>query len=265
MDIKLGAGASPASVNPADLRLLVDDDGNFTNATVYAAGGGLSFSYSNPVITITGISNTQIPNNSTKFITIGSASSLTPLPITLLDFTAECGNNNILIQWTTGIETDNEYFILERSTDFIHFSEIARINGHANSSEPENYNYTDQDIKYGTTYSYRLKQTDYSGISNYSNIVTIKQDCGGAPVNFSIYPNPTNGNLLQLIYYSPEDQTAVIKFNDVSGHICLTKPIQLHKGINNGVVSLDNLSRGIYFVKIESDKVVSPTLKLLIN
>ncbi len=265
MDITLAPGADPASVNIADLRLLVDDDGNFTNATVYAAGGGLSFSYANPVITVTGISNTQIPNNSTKFITIASASVSTPLPIELIDFNAVCGNNDILITWTTAIETNNEYFTLERSTDLNHFSAIAQIKGQGNSSVAVNYNYTDNNIEEGIYYYYRLKQTDFDGISKYSKIVLMNRSCSDALANFSIYPNPSNGNLLHLIYYSSKDQNAVIIFNDALGQICLKKTIQLHKGTNNEVVTLDNLSRGIYFIQIESDQVKSTTLKLIRN
>ncbi|HEV3224735.1 MAG TPA: T9SS type A sorting domain-containing protein [Puia sp.] len=265
MDITLAPGANPSSVNIADLRLLVDDDGNFTNATVYAAGGGLSFSYSNPVITITGISNTQIPNNSTKFITIASASGSTPLPIELLDFSGLCGNNDILIKWTTAIETNNEYFTLERSTDLNHFTAITQIKGHGNSSVVINYNYTDNNIEEGIFYYYRLKQTDFDGISTYSKIVYIDQNCSNESANFSIYPNPTNGNLLKLVYNSAKDQNAVIKFTGVLGQICLSKTVQLHKGINNEVVSLDNLNPGVYFIQIESEKFKSPTLEFIRN
>ncbi|HEV3410852.1 MAG TPA: T9SS type A sorting domain-containing protein, partial [Puia sp.] len=266
MDITLAPGADPTAVNIADLRLLVSNDGNFTNATVYAAGGGLSFSYSNPVITVTGISNTQIPNNSTKFITIASAAGSTPLPIELLDFNAVCGgNNDILIQWTTAIETNNDYFTLERSTDLSHYSAIAEIKGHGNSSGPINYNYTDNDVKEGINYSYRLKQTDFDGISTYSKVVVINQNCSIALPNFTIYPNPTKGDLLQLVYLSAIDQTAMIKINNALGQICLTKTIQLYKGTNNQTLSLGNLNPGIYFIQIESAQVKSPVLKLIRN
>ncbi len=130
---------------------------------------------------------------------------------------------------------------------------------------PINYNYTDNNVEEGIIYSYRLKQTDFDGISTYSKIVVMNQSCSGALANFSIYPNPTKGNILHLIYFSPIDQNAVIKFNDGLGQICLTKTIQVYKGTNNEVVTLDNLSRGIYFIQIESAQSKSPVLKLLRN
>ncbi|HSC36939.1 MAG TPA: hypothetical protein VLD19_03670, partial [Chitinophagaceae bacterium] len=117
MDIKLSPNANPLSVLTSDLRLLVDNTGNFANATVYAAGGGLTFSYNYPVITVSGISNTQIPNNSTWNITIASVSAMTTLPANLVSFTGTCNTNSILLQWSTATETGTNYFIVERSSD----------------------------------------------------------------------------------------------------------------------------------------------------
>src|SRR5690606_20841604 len=53
---------------PGDLRLLVDDDGNFTNASVNGNPEGLTFTYSGGIVTVTGISTTLVPTNSTRYI-----------------------------------------------------------------------------------------------------------------------------------------------------------------------------------------------------
>ncbi len=57
--------------NASCLRLLIDDDGDFTNATVYASGSGLEITNTNGVITVRGVSNNLIPINSTRYLTIG--------------------------------------------------------------------------------------------------------------------------------------------------------------------------------------------------
>lgn len=54
-----------------NLRLLVDTDGNFTDAAVFEAGGSLSFSYADGVLSVQGISATEIPDNAIRYITIG--------------------------------------------------------------------------------------------------------------------------------------------------------------------------------------------------
>ncbi|NNF01188.1 MAG: T9SS type A sorting domain-containing protein, partial [Bacteroidia bacterium] len=66
-------------INPMDLVLLVDDDGNFNNATKYGQGLGLVITYANNTISVSGISNAHIPDNSTRYITIASASPTTSI------------------------------------------------------------------------------------------------------------------------------------------------------------------------------------------
>ena len=78
VDITLG-DAGTSSITDSDLRLLVDTDGDFSDATAYSAGGGLTISNSGGVITISGISTTHIPSGATRYITLASAFSSTPL------------------------------------------------------------------------------------------------------------------------------------------------------------------------------------------
>ncbi len=67
------------------MRLLVDDDGDFSNATVFAAGdAGLTFAIGS--IIVGGIGIAHIPAGVTKFITLGSVDAATALPIELVDF-----------------------------------------------------------------------------------------------------------------------------------------------------------------------------------
>lgn len=54
-----------------NLRLLVDDDGNFTNAQVFDQTSGITFTVINEIITVNNISSLQIPNNSTRYLSIG--------------------------------------------------------------------------------------------------------------------------------------------------------------------------------------------------
>lgn len=78
MDIKLNSFTN-FSNNPASLCLLVDDDGNFSNATVYQIG--LTFSVNGNTVTVSGIGTTQIPLNSTRFITLATKAIVINIPI----------------------------------------------------------------------------------------------------------------------------------------------------------------------------------------
>lgn len=85
----------------------------------------------------------------------------TPLPITLLHFTAtetDCGN---LLEWATATESHNAGFSLMRSSDAINWEVFAwqptLCNG--NSTATTNYSYMDADIRWDTTY-YKFVQYD---------------------------------------------------------------------------------------------------------
>ena len=49
--------------------------------------------------------------------TLASANTNNPLPIGLSAFTAEYGFSGVEVRWTTETETNNDYFVVERTAD----------------------------------------------------------------------------------------------------------------------------------------------------
>lgn len=73
IDIQLNDCVDISQININDIRLLVDDDGDFSNATIYETGdAGLSITLTGNYINILNIENTHIASNSTAYITIAS-------------------------------------------------------------------------------------------------------------------------------------------------------------------------------------------------
>lgn len=82
VDVKLDDCDNGSQINIDDLRLLVDDDGDFSNAIIYKNGdAGLSFASDGEYIKILNIANAHININETKYITF----ALTTLPIIIDD------------------------------------------------------------------------------------------------------------------------------------------------------------------------------------
>ena len=71
-DITISPCAIGIDFDTTCLALLVDDDGDFTNSTAYNASSGLVFTLNGNTISIRGISNLHIPNNSTRYFTLAS-------------------------------------------------------------------------------------------------------------------------------------------------------------------------------------------------
>src|SRR5690606_38659659 len=122
---------------------------------------------------------------------IGSSNNV--LPIQLLSFTAKpIDNKEVLTQWTTATETNNDFFTVERSVDALNFKEIGTVNGAGNSNNAIKYRFSDKNPFAGTSY-YRLKQTDFDGKFSYSEIESVFISNSRLAIN-SIYKNENGLN-----------------------------------------------------------------------
>lgn len=99
----------------------------------------------------------------------------TALPIQLTSFTGTYNDatySNVL-QWGCAVEINNDYFILQRSTDGVEFSNVCTIQGAGNSMLPTSYYAVDNNFTYGQINYYRLKQVDYNGLYTFYQIIDI--------------------------------------------------------------------------------------------
>jgi len=100
---------------------------------------------------------------------VASLVIIAPLPVTLTSFAAVAKENAVALQWATASEKDNKEFVVERSHNGFQFEEITVVAGHGSTFIAQNYSATDVSPLTGTTY-YRLKQVDYDGKFEYSNL-----------------------------------------------------------------------------------------------
>jgi hypothetical protein len=98
-----------------------------------------------------------------------------PLPISMLEFTAAPENDAVRIEWSTLSETNNDFYTIERSKYGKIFESVLRLSGAGNSNDFNNYLVYDNEPYEGHSY-YRLKQTDFDGNFTYSGL---------RPVNFN--------------------------------------------------------------------------------
>lgn len=247
IDLTLNTNANLTNVNPADLRLLVDDDGDFSNGGTicYATGNfSLSITYNNPILSIENIRKEIIPNDETRYITIASIDALTPLPIELVSFDVNCEDGMMVSEWVTETEINNDYFTIERSIDGLSFEQIARINGSGNSSTQKTYSWIDDHVSNEIVY-YRLKQIDFNGEFKYLGIKAA--DCSESN-SFNIYPNPFE-NSFTIELSEKITFPITLEVIDFLGRKVQTQIIET----NVTEIVLDEQFRtGTYFVKIAS-------------
>lgn len=190
---------------------------------------------------------TYSPSGSCQTVPIFS-----PLPVSLLAFSANCKNNVTTLSWSTSSETNNDYFTIDRSDNTYNWRQIGNIKGSGNSNSVKNYSYIDKDPTSGTSY-YRLKQTDYDGKSEtFSPVAVI---CGGITggEEISYYPNPFTSEI--MVNLSNVDfKNAVIRVYDMLGNMVFEKNLTAADAETQSTkLNLTYLKVGIYMVEFKSE------------
>lgn len=170
------------------------------------------------------------------------------LPIQLIAFAAAPEGGTVRLDWSTAVEINNEYFTVERSDDGVNFTEVTRVEGAGNSSIQNDYMAYDKEPLKGTSY-YRLKQTDYDGNFEYSDMLPvtittfIKSD-------FKIVPNPNTGTFT-LDITSPFEEAQIQVLNNFGQLVHMEELIGIMGNTKRELDLRDELAAGIYFVKID--------------
>ncbi|MFT3908238.1 MAG: DUF11 domain-containing protein [Ferruginibacter sp.] len=173
-----------------------------------------------------------------------------PVPVTLLSFQATLDNMKGLVRWTTSSELNNDYFVLERSTDGVHFQPRYRVPGNGSTSLVHTYQYSDALNVNDHIYYYRLKIVGLDGKYGFSKIIALKTD-GSLNANGAfVFANPFNHDI-KISLNNGTDEIATFRFISIEGKEMLTRKIPLSSGDNIVVLTgLDNLSAGSYFLEI---------------
>ncbi|HEY8895514.1 MAG TPA: T9SS type A sorting domain-containing protein [Niastella sp.] len=232
------------ALNVADLRLLVDNDGDFTNATILSSPA-VSISVNAGVVTVTVAASNF---TGTPYFTLASASISTPLPVKFVKLGANCKANAANISWTTENETNTDHYTVERSADGKSFIAMADVNSNAAASQQHVYNWTDAAPLPGTSY-YRLKIAGSTSVTGYSPVFTFI-DCGTEVVR--VANNIINGDS-ELFLQLAKNARMEIELFDVLGRrytvVGLTGKQDMAQGTYRFPVT-SNLRTGIYLLSV---------------
>ena len=165
----------------------------------------------------------------------------TPLPIELLSFSGNSLDDANILEWTTSTELDNDYFIVERSSNGSDFEEIQKVDGAGNCNSAISYSIRDNDPLNGINY-YRLKQTDFSGNYKHSSIIALK----GTDL-VSVYPNPADETITIALKEHPSEGISVTIRNTL-GQLQTVELVKQEQQID-----ISDLPAGIYLVEIIID------------
>jgi len=186
------------------------------------------------------------------------------IPVELTSFTASVNSNNVFLNWRTATETNNKGFEVQRKTLNSDWTNISFINGQGTTTRSHQYSYTDRNLEAGN-YFYRLKQIDFNGSFEYSNIVTANVFTADKFELAQNYPNPFNPST-KIEYSIPSDGNVILSVYNVLGQ----KVSSLINGfIKAGTYTINfnasNLNSGLYFYKLESGNFTSVKKMMLLK
>ena len=185
------------------------------------------------------------------------------LPVEFGEFNTEYVPEQGIVDvvWSTESERDNDYFIVERSSNGIDFEEIATADAVGNSTYETKYYAIDEEPYIGVNY-YRIKQVDVNGDFNYSELRTVNILDSYYDI-MSVNPNPTNDRT-EIVFNDYSNENAELKIFDMSGNLVEHASISCQKGGNRMEIDLSNHQDGIYMLNLTTNNKTY-TSKLIKN
>lgn len=170
------------------------------------------------------------------------------LPVEALQLEAAPQVRTVDLVWTTTREQNSSHFIIERSTDGLHFTAIGRMNAVGNSESLTSYQSVDDAPVVGLNY-YRLQQVDMDGTVAVSNTVTALFKPNTTTV--MVVPNPALDQA-ELLMSAPYEGSLRVRIMDGSGRI--VGNFLAPEGMQRMELPIAHLEGGSYTVQLLTEK-----------
>jgi hypothetical protein len=164
------------------------------------------------------ISSTAALSTFTAF-TLASITEDNPLPVELLNFTANQHDNFVAVSWQTATEVNSDLFEVERSDENLVFHPLGIVPASGISHTVTDYSFLDVTPSSGNIY-YRLRRVDRDESVTFSELVHVHF----TPLSFSVYPNPVKRG--ELLFFNGDIENSAILFDHLGRH----ESLPLHSG-----------------------------------
>jgi hypothetical protein len=171
------------------------------------------------------------------------------LPISLTSFTGKAVDQNVLLNWETASEQDNDYFEVLRSADGKKFTVIAKVDGAGNSTSVKNYSLVDENPFAGTNY-YKLIQHDFDGKTSESDVISVNSKIAASQL--SVYANPSD---VKITLSSANNTKGKLQLFDISGRKLSETLVEVNKGYNTFSLPA-TLQNGIHVLRYTTESEI---------
>jgi hypothetical protein len=189
-----------------------------------------------------------------------------PLPVTLTSLTAVCNDGAVTVSWTTASEVNSKEFVVQRSTDLIHWTFVGSKPGAGFSNQPRDYSLVDPRPEPGTNY-YRLLQYDFN-VNEPKVEGTVSTNCSQPDAwveSLNFYPNPATDFMTIEVVVPNGWQNAVLHVTDVTGKTVHLRNVSLREGFNQITLDVSQLAPAPYTFSLSNGLRSFPVQKFVVH
>lgn len=231
--------SSQTQLNTRGNRTYIEHNSNGTSAP--SSSKTWQFNYTTPSTVSSPVFYVVVNSTDDNFSSSGDVIyaktfTSTVLPVKWGDITVDTRSTPTL-KWVTYTEINNAFFTVEQSNDGLTWEELEEVKGAGNSKNTNTYKYELANTLEATYY--RVKQTDFNGLSSYSPIVFT--DAKLAPLTEIAYAITEKEILLPNLNF---EKITLMNLNGNNMDINLTQKNGLH------AIATSHLKTGIYLLTL---------------
>ncbi|MBK7867021.1 MAG: T9SS type A sorting domain-containing protein [Ignavibacteriales bacterium] len=189
------------------------------------------------------------------------------VPVEFATFSAASVGSDIQLNWSTASETNNKGFSVERKAGSGEFVSIGFIDGSGTTTLVKEYSFIDKGVEVGT-YTYRLKQVDFDGTSDYSKAIEVDVT---APNTFALsqnFPNPFNPSTKINFSLATDAKVTLSVYNVLGQEVATLVNGTMSAGVHSVDFDASSLVSGLYIAKITATGATqnfTSNIKMMLN
>jgi hypothetical protein len=186
------------------------------------------------------------------------------IPVELTSFTAATNGKEVILNWSTATELNNQLFEVQRSFEGSEFATVGFVSGKGTTTERQDYSYSDEVFINGK-YSYRLKQIDYLGSYEYSDVVEVDFRTFSSYLLEQCYPNPFNPTTTIGFGIQNKSNVKITVLNAIGEEVAVVLNEEREAGYHQVEFNAANLPSGVYFYQMKTGSFVETKKMLLLK
>ncbi len=174
-----------------------------------------------------------------------------PVPVELTSFTATANGKEVTLNWSTATELNNQGFEVQRKFGSNEFVTVGSVKGYGTTTSPNNYTYIDKLLTSGK-YFYRLKQIDFGGKYEYSQIVEVNWSPFTTYKLEQNYPNPFNPTTTIGFGIPEKGNVRLSVLNILGEEIKVLLNVEKEAGYHSIDFDASSIPSGVYFYQLRA-------------